>query len=112
MKKIKLILLLLPLLVLVGCVKQKDCECPYLTEGEFIYLKESYMYGSKEIKAHFISIQGVIEYKIYGSVPKKFQLADTVLTRACLKGKDISHKNKCDIKMVYSILCMEEREML
>ena len=63
MKKLKLVLLLLPVLALAGCVKQKNCDCN--VEGTFIY--------DPITKTGEFYERGKLSYYIEGHIPKKFQ---------------------------------------
>ena len=84
MKKniLKLVLLLLPLLVLAGCVKQKNCE--NCVTGKWIYLQEPYAIvgytTTFTVVAHFYE-DGSLFYnplRFIGKVPPKFMSKDTL----------------------------------
>jgi len=104
---IKLSLLLLPLLALTACVKQKDCDCSHIEEGQFSY-REGRSNNWKTVKADFTPHIGSGK-RIYGKIPKKFQSGDTLHVRICLdEGMDVSGKNKDNVVWAHQIQCIEK----
>ncbi|MDR1113426.1 MAG: hypothetical protein LBL18_06700, partial [Bacteroidales bacterium] len=70
-----------------GCVKQRNCDCGQT--GTFIYLKEPYETNgsfckSAKITAHFINDWRNVYY-ISGTIPKRFQVQDSIRVSICMK---------------------------
>jgi len=121
MKKIILLLLLLPLLGLTSCVKQKDCDCK-LT-GKFVYYEkpqEMIVCGyERSITAFFIPdypsvndsiIGNITPYygPIVGNVPKEFQSTDTIHVSICLKEQIEGFCLAYSWSNMYKIKCIEK----
>jgi len=92
MKKIKLILLLLSLLLLASCIKQKNCTgCEIEEVGMFQYLKEPLHTGcglpaSSPITAVLYNgVSSECPIFIVGKVPNKFMSEDLITVRVCLE---------------------------
>jgi len=111
MKKLFLILLLIPVLGLTSCVKQKDCECGL--SGKFVYYDppEEIIYcgNFKNVNALFIS-ENKGMYYITGTIPNKYQVNDTINVSLCLKEVKKSGCRFYGVSVIYNLTCIEKEE--
>jgi len=98
---------------LTSCVKQKNCDCG--VTGKFIYYENTeeiiYCGYSKEVNALIISNDREYYYYIDGSIPKKFQVRDTLHVKACLK--EVSRNGHClahGVSTIYKLKCIEKED--
>ena len=113
MKKHCLILLfIIPLLGLMGCVKQKNCDCG-LT-GKFVYYEnsEKIIYCGRKVMANalFIPDNSLGYCYINGNVPIKFKSKDTLYVTVCLKEE---HPNFClafGVSAIFKLKCIEKED--
>ena len=117
MKKLLIILLILPLWGLVNCVKQKNCDCADVEKGKFIYLDEpvspSKPNGKKTVAYFFPDVpRSGIESTcwIIGTVPKNYQKADTLYVNVCLEEIIIRGSHKDYTLTYYKIKCIEKED--
>ena len=113
MKYIKIILLFLPLLGLVSCVKQKKCNCNM--KGKFIYYedKETIIYCGDDhtVNAAFFSSERENSpLYIVGNVPMKFRTKDTLNVNVCLKEETKSLCLSFGEGYVYKLKCIEKED--
>ena len=114
MKKLILLLMFLPLLGLVSCVKQQNCYCGLSTiSGTFVYFEEPkeiiYCGYEQKVNALLISDSLELEYYIIGSIPKTFQTKDTIYVMTCLE--EVKRKGAClayGVGSIYKLKCIEE----
>lgn len=111
MKKINLLIIFILLLLMVGCIKQKNCkDC---MTGKWVYLekpKEIVTSCKNGVVAYFLPDRDIIEgsnpyyLPIVSDVPKKFQKHDTTKVTVCLKStcKDIRYGFT-----TYKVTCIE-----
>ena len=114
MKKTFLItIILLSLLVFTGCVKQNNCYCGLSTvSGKFVFYEngKEIFYCTQEQTVTAVIIQDITEIPFYiiGSVPKKYQMTDTVFVITCL---DEVKNNGClalGENRIFKLKCIEE----
>jgi hypothetical protein len=123
MKYIKIILLVLPIVGLISCVKQKDCdECE---SGIFEYLDEpitinpNCMDSEKKVVAIFRPVIGDIEIydstgigkHIIGSIPSKYQTSELLKVKIC--AKNVSSKRRGETLSclpLYKLKCIEKED--
>jgi len=112
MKKLILLLVLLPLLGLVSCVKQKDCGCG-LT-GKFVYYEtpQENLDCGGTAKFNAIFIPDNLELgtcRIFSDIPKKFQTKDTLNVSVCF---NINPDSLTDTYLLdcreYKLKCIEK----
>jgi len=94
MKKIFLIFLLIPILGVTSCVKQKNCEgCDNEKVGWIQYTKEPvtntfYGYSDSDRKKITAILYPNLDYKlgfpIAGNIPKEYRSGDFIRVRVCL----------------------------
>ena len=90
MKKLYFILILLPLLGLVSCIKQKDCNCGHT--GIWQYLEEPYYQkvtsGAEKKIVATITDSPSLGYPCFitvtGSLPKKYTTSSPIHVRVCV----------------------------
>ena len=68
------ILLILIMPILIGCVKEKNCDCGI--EGTFVY--------NPATKSGEFYINDNLNYFIEGNIPKKVQSTTPINVRACI----------------------------
>ena len=90
MKKLLIILLILPLLGLISCVKQKNCEEGQI--GTFQYLEEPFYFQpncyrkeKKVVAVFYIDDSYKSEVPIVGEIPSKYKSGDLIKVRASIK---------------------------
>ena len=110
----KYLIILLVLLGLTSCIKQKDCDCESVLLGKFVYYETpeevSYCGDLQKINAIIINDFTEPPYQICGSIPKEYQVKDTINVRVCLK---LWHKGNCTVMgigAIYNITCIEKEE--
>jgi len=100
------------LLTITSCVKQSDCDCG--VKGDFVYLEKPYFpdqtfdINDKEIVAHFIHNNEISP--IFGYIPKKYRIYDTVNVNVCLNGfpeYSDSYVTLLVKKRIFSLNCIE-----
>ena len=105
-------------LLIVSCVKQKNCDCDIT--GKFVYFEngEEIMYGGSKCIVNAAVIPNGLtrdegyysRYNIVGSVPKEFRKKDTVNVSVCLK---IVKSNGClpsGVCDIYKLKCIEKED--
>jgi len=118
MKKYLILIIILSLLGLPSCIKQKNCDCESLLFGNFLYYETpkefSYCGKTKIVNAVFIhdipDFPFITEKNIVGSIPKDFQVKDTVKVSVCL---ELERSGNCVILgegAIYSITCIEKEK--
>jgi len=104
-------------LSVVGCVKQKNCEEG--RTGTFLYLKEPYRTKAGfckpnvKITAHFIDDEYNEVHYITGTVPRAFQINDSIRVQVCLNDIYCNEDNldTDDVKKVTFLLeCIEKED--
>ena len=112
MKKLFLILLLIPALGVTSCVKQKNCDCG-LT-GKFIYYEKPeeiiYCGYPKDVNALFISDNTDSWYYITGSIPNKYKINDTINVSLCLKEVKRDWCLAFGVSVIYNLTCIEKED--
>jgi hypothetical protein len=114
MKKIILLLCILPLLGLTSCIKQKNCDvCKGSAEvGLFEYLSEPLSIAISdteniEVSALLYPVDGDMALFITGDIPKKYKTDDKINVRVCLKVVDATSPGYAT---VFELLCIEDDE--
>jgi len=115
MKKKLLLLLLLPVLALASCVKQKNCDCELPVTGKFVYYEnqKEIIYCGRERNVNAVIVadkERLRDYYIVGSIPKKFQMQDTVYVTACLKQERQRGCLAYGIGSIYKLTCIEKED--
>ena len=116
MKKLFLILLLIPALCLTSCVKQKNCERCKDREviGLFKYLEKPYYVEHVQKQEKIVAIiylEDGFECEITGKIPKEYESANLVQVRACLQ--DVCGRNAIHQAIwgaVYKLICIEKED--
>ena len=108
-KKVAIAALCVVMMGLASCVKQKNCDCGIT--GKFIYYEnpEEIIYCGYPKDVNALIISDDREYCIDGSIPKKFQVRDTLQVNACLK--KVSRNGPClahGIPTIYKLKCIEK----
>jgi hypothetical protein len=120
MKKYYFLIIILTLLGLTSCIKQKNCDCEKKVFGKFVYYEnpeEISLCGTRyKINAvifveDFTSpIFTIKQYDITGTIPKEYQVKDTIDVSACLKyDKSGSCVVVGDVG-IYNLTCIEKEE--
>jgi len=123
MRKLYLILLFLPIFGFGSCVKQKNCDCELPVTGKFVYYENQreIMYCGNIIKVNAgirrsdydSSDESEYAYfNIIGSIPKIFQMKDTVYVTACLKEVQKKGCLTFGVGTIYKLTCIEKEDKL
>jgi hypothetical protein len=118
MKKNILILVLISLLGLTSCVKQKNCDCEKRLTGRFIYYEnpKEILYCEKLIKVSAIFIHNITEYpfitekNIVGFIPKDYQEKDTINVSVCLELGNSGNCVQTGERAIYNIKCINKAD--
>ncbi len=112
MKKILISIFVMFLVFSTGCIKRNNCDCG-LT-GKFIYFEEEQYFPPDggistyvKVNALFIS-DNESAYPIYGKIPKKYQVMDTIEVNVCVK--NIDKRAYTDHLPHYKLTCIEKAE--
>jgi hypothetical protein len=114
MKKIILLLCILPLLGLTSCNKQKSCDVCNGREqvGAFQYLSEPLSISisdTENIEVPALLYAGGSELALYiiGNIPKKYKTDNAIRVRVCLK---VVEPTSPEYATVFELLCIEDDE--
>jgi hypothetical protein len=93
MKRIYLILLLLPIIGLGSCVKQKNCDCGltgiFEYSNEKIDLSDMGLWSSDKSDIHAIfTVENGNTYFIKGAIPKEYKQIKPISVSVCLDEYD------------------------
>ncbi len=113
MRRLLMILLVLPLLGLMSCVKQKNCDCSQ--KGKFVYFENKktiiYCGYDHQVNAAFFSTEREdAPLYIVGYIPVKFRTKDTLNVDVCLEEETKGVCLAFGEGSVYKLKCIEKKD--